>query len=47
MPERDIGQEILRGIWEIKAHKGGQIQLRTIKLKKPVFVRIIQRATLH
>jgi putative transcriptional regulator len=47
MPERDIGQEILRGIREIKAHKGGQIQLRTIKLKKPASVRIIQRPTLH
>jgi putative transcriptional regulator len=46
MRERDIGQEVLRGIREIKAHKGGHIQLRTIKLKKPASAKIIQRPTL-
>ena len=33
MSERDIGQEILEGIREIKAHKAGKIELRTRELK--------------
>ena len=34
MPERQIGLEILEGIREIKAHKAGQIRLRTHTLKR-------------
>jgi putative transcriptional regulator len=35
MPERNIGEEILQGIREIKAYKAGKIVLRTHKLKRP------------
>ena len=35
MSERNIGLEILEGIREIKAHKAGQLALRTHKLKRP------------
>jgi len=35
MTERDIGQEILEGIREIKAHKAGERTLRTRVLKEP------------
>ena len=35
MPERNIGEEILEGIREIKAYKAGKIVLRTHKLKRP------------
>ena len=35
MSERDIGQEILDGIKEIKAYKAGEINLRTRELKEP------------
>jgi putative transcriptional regulator len=35
MSERDIGQEILDGIREIKDHKAGRITLRTHKLSRP------------
>lgn len=35
MSERNIGQEILDGIREIKAYKAGQLTLRTHKLKRP------------
>ena len=35
MPERNVGMEILEGIREIKAHKAGQIRLRTHTLKRP------------
>ncbi len=35
MSKRDIGQEILEGIREIKAHKVGEITLRTRTLKEP------------
>lgn len=35
MSERDIGQEILDGIREIKQHKAGVKTLRTHKLKRP------------
>ena len=35
MSERDIGQEILEGIREIKAYKAGEINLRTRELAEP------------
>ncbi len=35
MSERDIGQEILEGIREIKSHKAGKKILRTHALKEP------------
>jgi putative transcriptional regulator len=35
MSDRDIGQEILEGIQEIKAFKGGKVSLRTHELKDP------------
>jgi putative transcriptional regulator len=35
MSKRDIGQEILDGIREIKDHKAGLKTLRTHKLKRP------------
>lgn len=35
MSERDIGQEILDGIEEIKAFKYGKIQLKTSTLSEP------------
>ena len=35
MSKRDIGQEILEGIQEIKAHKAGGKELRTHTLKEP------------
>lgn len=31
MSERDIAQEILDGIQEIKAYKAGQVDLRTVQ----------------
>jgi putative transcriptional regulator len=42
MSERDIGQEILDGIREIKAHKAGQNHLRTHTFKKPASPRVIR-----
>ena len=35
MDDRDIGQEVLEGIGEIKAYKAGQIDLRVRKLRQP------------
>jgi putative transcriptional regulator len=35
MSERNIGEEILEGIREIKAYKAGKVVLRTHKLKRP------------
>ena len=35
MAERNIGQEILDGIREIKAYKAGEADLRTRELKEP------------
>lgn len=35
MSERDIGNEILEGIQEIKAYKAGQLELRTRELSEP------------
>jgi putative transcriptional regulator len=42
MSKRDIGQEILDGIREIKAHKAGQNHLRTHTVKKPSPPRVIR-----
>ncbi len=42
MSERDIGQEILEGFREIKAHKAGEKTLRTHKLKEPASPQIIR-----
>ena len=42
MIKRDIGQEILDGIGEIKAHKAGEKVLRTHKLKEPAPVQDIR-----
>ena len=46
MSDRNIGQEILEGIQEIKAHKAGEKTLRTHSLKEPAPVQTI-RAKLH
>ena len=35
MSERNIGLEILEGIQEIKAHKGGKFDLKTRELAEP------------
>lgn len=35
MSKRDIGQEILEGIQEIKAFRAGKVTLRTRELKEP------------
>jgi putative transcriptional regulator len=43
MSERDIGQEILEGIREIKAYKAGRIDLRTRELKEPSSPQDIRR----
>lgn len=42
MTKRDIGQEILEGIQEIKAHKTGQVDLRTRVLQPPPPVQIVR-----
>jgi putative transcriptional regulator len=42
MTERDIGQEILNGIRDIKAHKAGKKVLRTHTFKAPAPVRTIR-----
>jgi putative transcriptional regulator len=42
MVNRDIGQEILDGIREIKAHKSGKKNLRIHTLKDPALPRIIR-----
>jgi putative transcriptional regulator len=46
MSERDIGQEILEGIQEIKAYKAGKVDLRTRVLAEPSTPKEI-RAKLH
>ena len=43
MSERDIGQEILEGIREVKAYKTGRIDLRTRELKEPSLPQDIRR----
>lgn len=35
MNDRDIGEEILEGIREVKAYKAGQIDLRVRELREP------------
>jgi putative transcriptional regulator len=42
MTKRDIGREILDGIVDIKAHKGGNKTLRTHTLKDPADPQIIR-----
>ncbi len=42
MSKRDIGQEILDGIRDIKAHKAGQKSLRVHTLKEPAPPKIIR-----
>ncbi|MCI0518775.1 MAG: helix-turn-helix domain-containing protein [Chloroflexi bacterium] len=42
MSERDIGQEILEGIRDVKAYKEGKKTLRTHTLKAPAPVRVIR-----
>ena len=42
MSDRDIGQEILEGIREIKAFKAGQKNLRTHQLKQPAPPQVIR-----
>ncbi|AFL74896.1 helix-turn-helix domain-containing protein [Thiocystis violascens] len=43
MTERDIGQEILDGIREIKAHQRGEVTLRTLEVADPDARAIRQR----
>ena len=42
MAERNIGQEILDGVQEIKAYKKGQGRLRTRKLEDPAPPEVIR-----
>jgi len=42
MSNRDIGQEILEGIREVKAHKAGGQALRTHTLKEPAPPQVIR-----
>ena len=42
MTERDIGQEILDGIRDIKAHKAGEKSLRTHTLSAPASPQVIR-----
>jgi len=42
MSKRDIGQEILEGIREVKAHKAGGKSLRTHTLKEPAPPQVIR-----
>jgi putative transcriptional regulator len=42
MTERLIGQEILEGIRAIKAHKAGELTLRTHTLKEPAPPQVIR-----
>jgi len=42
MSDRDIGNEILEGIREIKAYKAGKLSLRTHRLKQPAPPQIIR-----
>ena len=43
MPKRDVGQEILDGIREVKAYKGGTKNLRVHSLKEPSSPKVIRR----
>lgn len=42
MSKRDIGQEILEGIQDIKAHKAGEKTLHTHTMKEPAPVQTIR-----
>jgi len=42
MSKRDIGQEILKGIRDIKAYKAGEKALRTHTLKEPASPQVIR-----
>ena len=42
MSKRDIGQETLDGVREIKAHKAGKKKLRTQTLKEPSSPQVIR-----
>ena len=42
MSKRDIGQEILEGIQDIKAHKAGEKTLRIHTLKEPAPPQVIR-----
>lgn len=42
MSNRDIGQEILEGLREIKAYKAGEKTLKTRTLKEPAPVQVIR-----
>lgn len=42
MSERDIGQEILEGVREIKAYKKGELALRSHTLKEPAPPQVIR-----
>jgi putative transcriptional regulator len=42
MSKRDIGQEVLEGIREIKAYKAGEKKLRTHALKEPAPPQVIR-----
>jgi putative transcriptional regulator len=42
MPKREIGQEILEGIREIKAYNAGKKNLRTHTLKEPAPPQVIR-----
>ena len=42
MSERDIGQEILEGVIEIKAYKKGKLALRSHTLKEPAPPQVIR-----
>jgi len=43
LSKRDIGQEILDGVREIKAYKAGKKQLRTRILKQPAPLQVIRK----
>lgn len=42
MSKRDIGQEILDGLREVKAHKAGMKKLRTHALREPASPQVIR-----
>jgi len=42
MSKRDIGQEVLEGIREIKAYKAGEKKLRTHTLREPAPPQVIR-----
>ena len=43
MAKRDIGQEILEGIRDVKAHKAGKKTLRVHTLKTPAAPKVIRK----